>query len=60
MYPIAVLLLTFIYASATNDQQNGQVDEGPWRSYGYIALGAVILVVAIVVLVRRQHRKFNE
>mgnify|MGYP001390968379 CR=1 FL=1 len=34
-------------------------DDSP-SQYGYIILGAIILVVAIVVLIRKQHRKFNE
>lgn len=35
-------------------------DEGPWPTYGYIALGALILIAVIFVLLRKQYRKFNE
>lgn len=59
MYYIAALLLTLI-STAVIAKQNGPVGEDPWPTYGYIALGAIILVVVIVVLIRRQYRKFNE
>lgn len=42
-------------------QQNGSTAGEPsWQAYGYISLGAIVLAIIIVVLIRRQHRKFNE
>ena len=34
--------------------------ENPWRSYSFIALGAIVLIITVMVLIRKQHRKFNE
>lgn len=59
MHYIAALLLTLI-STAVVAKQNDSAVEDPWPTYGYIALGAIILVVVIVVLIRRQYRKFNE
>lgn len=56
---IAALLVTFLSSPAVV-QQHDTVSENGWRTYGYIALGAIILIVIVLVLIRKQHRKFNE
>ncbi len=59
MHNIVALLLIFISTVAIAKQRD-IIEEDPWPAYGYIALGAIILVVVIVVLIRKQYRKFNE
>jgi membrane protein DedA with SNARE-associated domain len=59
MHGIAALLVTFFISPAIV-QQHDVASENDWRTYGYIALGAIILIVIVVVLIRKQHRKFNE
>lgn len=45
---------------SANRQGDTAVSEEAWPTYGYIALGALILIAIIVILLRKQHRKFNE
>lgn len=47
-------------AWAQADGNTATAKEGAWPSYGYIALGAIILILVIFILIRKQHRKFNE
>ncbi len=59
MHSFAALLITFFSFPAAI-QQSEPVSENGWRAYAYIALGAIILIIIGVVLIRKQHRKFNE
>lgn len=62
MYSLAFLLMRIFNVSTVAAQQSeaASSSDSSWQTYGYIALGAIILVVAVVVLIRKQHRKFNE
>ena len=59
---IALFIALFGVPAVIQLQQHDTtvVEETPWQTYGYIALGAVVLIVIVVVLIRKQHRKFNE
>jgi len=50
----------FVFAGGQSDSVASEVHETAWSTYGYIAMGAAILIVAAVILLRKQHRKFNE
>ncbi|WP_436832154.1 hypothetical protein [Parapedobacter sp. DT-150] len=61
MYSLAFLLMSIFSVSMVAAQQSEAASpDSSWQTYGYIALGAIILAVAVVVLIRKQHRKFNE
>ncbi|SEK97188.1 hypothetical protein [Parapedobacter koreensis] len=61
MHSIAVLFVLFTSTNtAAIIQQSDTVSETSWQTYGYIGLGAIILIAAVVVLIRKQYRKFNE
>lgn len=59
-----IFILLFMLAgntvSAVQQTDPQASEEGPWPTYGYIALGALILIAVIFTLLRKQHRKFNE
>lgn len=57
---IALFIALFSVPAFVQQHDTTIVEENPWQTYGYIALGAVVLVVIVVVLIRKQHRKFNE
>ncbi|MGK6351136.1 hypothetical protein ACMGDE_07505 [Parapedobacter sp. DT-150] len=50
----------FSVSMVAAQQSEAASPDSSWQTYGYIALGAIILAVAVVVLIRKQHRKFNE
>lgn len=60
MHTSIILLIAFFGIPAVVQQQDTTATEGPWPSYGYIALGAIVLTIIVVVLIKKQHRKFNE
>lgn len=47
-------------AWAQADSSTAAAEEGAWPSYGYIALGAIVLTIVVIILIRKQHRRFNE
>lgn len=60
MYSTVALLFAFFNSIALVEQNQPEAASNAWKTYGYIVLGGVILIIAVVVLVRKQHRKFNE
>jgi len=56
---VLVLFSLTTYASV-NTQLEDTANQGWWSTYGYIIIGALILLAAIIILVRKQHRKFND
>jgi len=60
MRSIVALFVMFFSASAVAQQGDTATTGSHWQNYGYIILGVIILVVAVVVLIRKQYRKFNE
>ena len=60
MHSIVVLLLTSVHTIGIVQQHASEIAASPWEKYGYIALGGIILVLVVVILIRKQHRKFNE
>jgi len=57
---IALFIALFGVPAVIQQHDTTVVEENPWQTYGYIALGAAVLIVIVVVLIRKQHRKFNE
>ena len=60
MHSTVAFFIALFGIPALVQQSETTAVESPWRAYGYIALGAIVLVVIVVVLIKRQHRKFNE
>ncbi|SFC71090.1 hypothetical protein SAMN05421747_12072 [Parapedobacter composti] len=60
MHCILALLFVFFSAYTLAQADTTAYPADPWPTYGYIALGAAVIVAAVIVLVRRQYRKFNE
>mgnify|MGYP001248595542 FL=1 len=54
------LMLFSVCAVKAQQNAEGSYPEDPWPTYGYVALGAIVLIAVIMVLVRKQYRKFNE
>lgn len=60
MYSTVAYLLAFYNFIALVQSNGTDTEPNSWKTYGYIILGGIVLIIAIVVLVRKQHRKFNE
>lgn len=60
MQSIVALFITLFGVPALVQQSDTTVTENSWAAYGYMALGAIVLIIIVVVLIRKQHRKFNE
>jgi len=60
MYSTVAYLLAFYNFIALVQSNGTDTESNSWKTYGYIILGGIVLIIAIVVLVRKQHRKFNE
>lgn len=61
MHSTIVLFFALFGVRAVAQQRDTTfVAENPWQAYGYIALGALVLIVTVVVLIKKQHRRFNE
>lgn len=52
-----VALFSFVWGALLQEKQGS---ESTKPTYGYIVLAVLILIAVVIVLVRRQHRKFNE
>jgi len=59
MHSTVALLFSF-FSTAAVIQNSETETASPWKTYGYIVLGGIVLIIAVVVLIRKQHRKFNE
>lgn len=57
---ILSIICSFIIATVSTDRNSRVPENELWPTYGYIGIGALLIVVIIVVLVRNQRRKFNE
>ncbi len=60
MHSTVAFIIALFGVPALVQQSDTTHTENPWQAYGYIALAAVVLVITVVVLIRKQHRKFNE
>lgn len=60
MHCTVALLFAFFNVVALVQQNESGVEASSWQTYGYIVLGGIVLIVAVLVLVRKQYRKFNE
>src|SRR5690606_1019904 len=60
MHSTVALLFAFFNMITLVQQSEPEVEANSWKTYGYVVLGGIVLVIAVVVLVRKQHRKFNE
>lgn len=57
---VALLFAFFNVVALVQQNESGVEVNSSWQTYGYIVLGGIVLIVAVVVLVRKQYRKFNE
>lgn len=60
MQSTVVLFFALFGVPALVQQSDTAAVESPWQTYGYIAFGAVVVAIIVIVLIRKQHRKFNE
>ncbi|MGV3760968.1 hypothetical protein [Parapedobacter sp.] len=60
MHSTHALFIVWFGVPAVVQQSDTTAVESPWEAYGYIALAAVVLAVIVIVLIRKQYRKFNE
>ncbi|RQP17471.1 MAG: hypothetical protein EAS52_08660 [Parapedobacter sp.] len=60
MHSTVALLVAFFNIITLVQQGEPETASSAWKTYGYIVLGGIVLIIAVVVLVRKQHRKFNE
>jgi len=60
MHSTVALLFAFFNTVAVIQHSETEAAASPWQTYGYIVLGGIVLIIAVIVLVRKQHRKFNE
>ena len=60
MYSIVAFLFTFAHVVGIIQQHEPEIAASPWKKYGYIVLGGIILILVVIILIRKQHRKFNE
>ncbi|WP_257656759.1 hypothetical protein [Parapedobacter lycopersici] len=60
-YIFALFLAVSSHLAWAQDTSNSVTNDGEaGPSYGYIVLGAIVIAVVIFMLIRKQHRKFNE
>ncbi|MFB2120271.1 hypothetical protein [Parapedobacter sp. 2B3] len=57
---VSFIALFGVPAFVQQQQHETTAAESPWRAYGYIALAAIVLIIVVAVLIKKQHRKFNE
>lgn len=60
MQSTVALFIALFGVPALVQQSDTTAVEDTWQAYSYIVLGAIVLIVIVVVLVKKQHRKFNE
>ncbi|PPK99724.1 hypothetical protein SAMN05444682_111143 [Parapedobacter indicus] len=60
MHSTVALLFAFFNLIAVIQHSEPETAASPWQTYGYIVLGGIVLVIVVIVLVRKQYRKFNE
>jgi len=60
MHTTVALLVAFFNSTSLIQLHESEAASSPWKTYGYIVLGGIVLVIAVIVLIRKQHRKFNE
>jgi hypothetical protein len=56
----SICFLCFALPLSAQSHLDGSTSSSWWSTYGYIIIGAGILIAAIWILIRKQHRKFNE
>lgn len=54
------LLLSGVCSYSALCAQQEAVETTSWQVGGYVGIGVVLIVAIVIVLWRRQHRKFND
>ncbi|MEC3878707.1 hypothetical protein [Parapedobacter sp. 10938] len=60
MLSTVALFISLFSVPAVIQPRDTTAVEDPLQAYGYIALAVVVLAIIVVVLIRKQYRKFNE
>lgn len=60
MHITVALFLAFFNVTGLIQHGEAEMTTNPWKTYGYIAVGSIVLIIIVVILIRKQHRKFNE
>ncbi|WP_262246570.1 hypothetical protein [Parapedobacter soli] len=60
MQSIVTLFISLFGVPAVVQQHDTTAVENTGRAYGYIGFAVIVLIAIVVVLIRKQHRKFNE
>ena len=60
MHITVALFLAFFNVTALIQHGEAEMATSPWKTYGYIAVGSIVLIIVVIILIRKQHRKFNE